>query len=142
MGPGLLRKELSLISRKRAHKHVLQKLSERIARVRDFLSLFKPGIFYDIVPISDVYGPTAWDANIQALVVRKETLSGAESIHNHRPTHNLTALRTFVIDMVSPTSRLEHGDLELLKATRDKREEEDTEEDASGAVTCGVVPSS
>ena len=58
-------------------KEVLETLPERSERVRAFLSLFKPGLVYDIVPINDVYGPTAWDPNIQALVVSKETLSGA-----------------------------------------------------------------
>ena len=41
-----------------------------------FLTSFKPGLEYHIVPIRDVYGPTAVDPNIQALVVSKETLSG------------------------------------------------------------------
>jgi pantetheine-phosphate adenylyltransferase len=47
--------------------------------VREFLQLFRPQIEHDVVPISDVYGPTAVDSNIQALVVSKETLSGAEA---------------------------------------------------------------
>ena len=51
----------------------------RTERTRAFLELFKPGLEYDIVPISDVYGPTAWDATIDALVVSKETLPGAAS---------------------------------------------------------------
>lgn len=64
---------------KKAYKEVLESLDVRIARVRGFLQFFKPGLIYDIVPISDVYGPTAVDPNIQALVVSKETLSGASS---------------------------------------------------------------
>lgn len=55
----------------------MEDLAERTRRVRGFLEFFKPGLVYDIVPINDVYGPTAWDPNIQALVVSKETLSGA-----------------------------------------------------------------
>lgn len=51
----------------------------RTDRVRAFLNLFKPGLQYDVVPISDVYGPTGWDPDIQALVVSKETLSGADA---------------------------------------------------------------
>lgn len=43
------------------------------------MEFFKPGLVYDIVPIQDVYGPTAVDPNIQALVVSKETLSGASA---------------------------------------------------------------
>lgn len=59
------------------HKHVLESLTRRVDRVRSFLSLFKPNLEYDVVAIQDVYGPTAVDQNIQAIVVSKETLSGA-----------------------------------------------------------------
>ena len=48
-------------------------------RVHRFVELFKPSLFYDIVPLHDVYGPTATDPNIQALVVSKETASGGKA---------------------------------------------------------------
>ena len=63
----------------KSNQHVLEKLSVRMEKVRNFLTLFKPEIVSDIVPIHDVYGPTAWDPDIQALVVSKETLSGADA---------------------------------------------------------------
>lgn len=55
----------------------MEDLAQRSRRVRAFLEFFKPNLVYDIVPINDVYGPTGWDPNIQALVVSKETLNGA-----------------------------------------------------------------
>ena len=64
---------------KKEFKDVLEPLRVRAARTHVFLTRFKPGVVYDCVPISDVYGPTGWDANIQALVVSKETLPGAAS---------------------------------------------------------------
>ncbi len=64
-------------------KQVLEHLPERSERVRAFLTLFKPSLIFDIVPINDVYGPTAWDPNIQALVVSKETLPGAAASKSH-----------------------------------------------------------
>ena len=48
------------------------------------MEFFKPGLVYDIVPIDDVYGPTAVDPNIQALVVSRETLAGASASTFHR----------------------------------------------------------
>lgn len=48
-----------------------------MGRVREFLTFFKPELVLDIVTLNDVYGPTGWDPNIQALVVSKETTSGA-----------------------------------------------------------------
>ena len=58
---------------------MLESLPERIRGVQQFMELFKPSLVYDIVPIHDVYGPTATDPNIQALVVSKETASGGRA---------------------------------------------------------------
>lgn len=38
-----------------------------------------PSLEYDIVPISDVYGPTATDPDIQALVLSQETVAGGDA---------------------------------------------------------------
>ncbi len=61
----------------KANKDILQPLYERINIAREFLELFKPGLEYYVVPITDVAGPTGWDPNVQAIVVSKETLNGA-----------------------------------------------------------------
>ena len=62
---------------KKANKDVIQSLAERMACTRAFLDAFKPGLVYDLVPLTDVAGPTGWDPYVQALVVSKETLGGA-----------------------------------------------------------------
>ncbi|KAF8197511.1 Nucleotidylyl transferase [Pholiota molesta] len=130
----------------KANKHVLEKLPRRMQRVHDFVRLFKPEILADIVPINDVYGPTGWDPDIQALVVSKETLSGAEAIAKHRAAHNLPPLRTFLIDVISSTHiNLDNNDMEWLKTHKlsstyirqwivdtSKEEEEEDEEEARG----------
>lgn len=54
-------------------------MTERMDGVRHFCKLFKPTIEYDVVSISDVYGPTGWDPNIQALVLSRETMDGASA---------------------------------------------------------------
>lgn len=64
---------------KKAFREVLEGIDVRIASVREFLELFKRGVQYDIVPIGDVYGPTASDPNIQVLIVSRETVAGAHA---------------------------------------------------------------
>jgi hypothetical protein len=54
-------------------------MAVRMEKTRSFLQLFRPDLEYEIVPLRDVYGPTGWDPNIQALVVSMETLPGAAS---------------------------------------------------------------
>ena len=68
---------------KKPYKSVLEPFQLRAEKVLKFLKLFKPALTYDLVPITDVYGPTRWDPNIQALVVSKETLSGANASLYH-----------------------------------------------------------
>jgi len=80
---------------KKANKEILEDFPTRSSKVTTFLSLFRPGLIYDVVPIDDVYGPTGWDPNIQALVVSKETLSGAassESMSRRDTMHLIIAL--------------------------------------------------
>lgn len=64
---------------KKAYREVLESIDIRIAAVREFLELFKRAVRYDIVPITDVYGPTGTDPNIQVLIVSRETVSGANA---------------------------------------------------------------
>ncbi|KAF9049520.1 Nucleotidylyl transferase [Hymenopellis radicata] len=101
--------------KKKAYKDELEDITTRTSRVRKFVSLVRPGLQYDIVPINDVYGPTGWDANIQALVVSHETLSGARSIATHRDSHGLPPLKTFVIDVISASSKLDPANEEMFK---------------------------
>jgi len=102
----------------KSNKHVLQTIDERIALVRSFLTLFKPGLELSIVPINDVYGPTSWDPNIQALVVSKETLSGAAAIGKLRNEKGLPRLETFVIEVISTSEVLDDNDPEHLKKAK------------------------
>lgn len=68
---------------KKANRHLLEPLSVRVERTRSFLNLFKPGLEYYLPTLTDVYGPTAYDSDIQALVVSKETLNGAAASEYH-----------------------------------------------------------
>lgn len=108
----------------------------RTERTHKFLNLFKPSVKYDIVPITDVYGPTGWDPNIQALVVSRETLSGGKMstfnfaythsqpfliskiVENRRREKSLPLLKTFVIDVISSTEANLDGDADTLKKAK------------------------
>ncbi|KAJ7046947.1 hypothetical protein C8F04DRAFT_1062255 [Mycena alexandri] len=108
----------ALLTRK-AHAAALESLSVRMANVRRFMAIFSPGLEADVVPINDVYGPTGWDADIQGLVVSKETADGAVAIASHRAAHDLPALKTFTIDVISATeTNLSDADASLLKQTK------------------------
>jgi pantetheine-phosphate adenylyltransferase len=119
---------------------VLESLPERMRGVRQFMELFKSSLIYEIVPIYDVYGPTATDRNIQALVVSKETASGGnagkwimvvvallggvlmcicDQVNECREEKGFPPLKTFVIDVISHSShRLDVEDVEAMKQAK------------------------
>ncbi|KAK2466684.1 hypothetical protein APHAL10511_000942 [Amanita phalloides] len=104
---------------KKTYRDVLEGLSVRMDKVLAFLKFFKPGLEYEIGPMKDIYGPTGWDPDIQALVVSRETLEGAQSIASHRASCSLPALQVFVIDVISSTSScLDHANAEWLKKNK------------------------
>ena len=53
-----------------------------------------------LVPINDIYGPTAYDPEISAIVISEETRAGAESVNKLRKEKDLQQLEMFVIDVI------------------------------------------
>ncbi|KIY71202.1 Nucleotidylyl transferase [Cylindrobasidium torrendii FP15055 ss-10] len=102
----------------KAFKDELEDIETRQSRVRKFVERFVPGLEYDIGVISDVYGPTGSDPNIQALVVSHETISGSNAIDAYRKKKSLPALETLVIDVISWNEILAPGDEKALKDTK------------------------
>ncbi|KAG6376211.1 hypothetical protein JVT61DRAFT_2186 [Boletus reticuloceps] len=105
--------------KKKSNPHLVESFHTRADKTRSFLVLFRPDLEYDIVDLNNVYGPTGFDPDIQAVVVSKETLSGAAAIDKERASKGLPPLRTFVIDVISSdSSKLDHEDAEILKQTK------------------------
>ncbi|KAF8447894.1 Nucleotidylyl transferase, partial [Boletus edulis BED1] len=105
--------------KKKSNPHLVESFHTRADKTRSFLVLFRPDLEYDIVELNNVYGPTGFDPDIQAVVVSKETLSGAAAIDKERASKDLPPLRTFVIDVISSdSSKLDHDDAEILKQTK------------------------
>lgn len=63
---------------RKPNAHLLEPLDVRMENVRQFLHRFKKGLVPFITELKDVYGPTGYDPNVQALVVSRETVPGAQ----------------------------------------------------------------
>lgn len=82
---------------------------QRIESVCSFLTDICPtDLTLDLVPIQDVYGPTATDPNCDAIVCSVETIKGAESVNQKRAEAHFNQLHTFVIDVVAPEAVAAH----------------------------------
>ncbi|KAH0830628.1 hypothetical protein J3R83DRAFT_2083 [Lanmaoa asiatica] len=103
----------------KSNPHLLESSHTRADKTRSFLTLFRPDLEYELIDLQDVCGPTAYDPDIQAVVVSKETLSGAAAIDKERARKGLPTLQTFIIDVISSdSSKLDHEDAEILKQTK------------------------
>lgn len=92
---------------------------ERTAAAHTFMSLIAPSLQIDTPALQDVYGPTAWDPDVQACVVSRESIKGAEAsassfqqgkrlvtgrrtVDAERARKGLSRLQTFIIDVIAP----------------------------------------
>ncbi|KAF0528297.1 Nucleotidylyl transferase [Gigaspora margarita] len=97
-------------------KEYIEPINTRIANVSKFLNAIHQNLLYEIVPIYDAYGPTITDPDIHALVVSKETVSGADLVNDERQKRSFGILEIFVIEVISSTNpSLEEVELKKLK---------------------------
>ena len=59
----------------------MQPIGDRLDSVRQFVSDVKPSLQYNIVPITDSFGPAVTDAQLECIVVSDETVPGANRIN-------------------------------------------------------------
>ncbi len=107
---------------KKSNAALLEPIDERIATVNAFISLvrlpFTP-IEQRVVKLEDVAGPAATEADLQALIVTDETLSGAEFIDGKRKENGLASLENWVIGVVGSEGETElKGDAKALAESK------------------------
>ncbi|KAK4050887.1 hypothetical protein OIV83_003309 [Microbotryomycetes sp. JL201] len=94
---------------KKEYKEYLESVPERINKTRQFLELVRPTCQHDVVAIQDPYGPTAYEPDIQALVVSEETRAGGEAVNKKRREQSLNELDTLVIELVADDAKTDGG---------------------------------
>ncbi|KAJ3105004.1 hypothetical protein HDU97_008612 [Phlyctochytrium planicorne] len=82
---------------------LMEPIDFRLQRVTQFLRMMKSGINYHIVPITDDYGPTKDEPDIQALVGSLETAKGCDAVNELRASKGLSHLSIFLVGLVSPS---------------------------------------
>lgn len=88
----------------------LESLDTRIGAVKAFLKRCGAGdVVLDVVEIEDALGPTAWDPEVKALVVSRETMSGGAYVNKVRKEKNLGQLDILCIDVISSIVAEEAG---------------------------------
>lgn len=62
----------------------IEDVNIRIKKVENFLNDICHEVVCNVVPISDIFGPTITDPSMEMIVVSEETIRGAQKINDSR----------------------------------------------------------
>lgn len=97
---------------KKSLPELIQLTTVRIDSVVQFIETVKPQIGHSVVPITDMFGPTITDPDLQCIVVSDETKKGGEIVNQERQKKGYSELDVYVIDLVQDQC---HGRFEETK---------------------------
>lgn len=90
----------AMIAKKKLFQ-LISSVTERMQSVEKFLNEIDGSLLYEVVSISDPFGPTATDPDMDLIVVSEETKRGAEKINEVRTKSSLKPLITHVIPLIN-----------------------------------------
>ncbi|KAL3273238.1 hypothetical protein HHI36_014692 [Cryptolaemus montrouzieri] len=106
----------NMIQSKVLHE-LIQDLSTRIENVRNFISDICPDLQYDIVPISDPFGPSIVDPTMDMLIVSRETLRGGHKVNEVRDSKNLPKLYIHSVELIDEPERDPAEEVKISSST-------------------------
>lgn len=86
-------------------KELIEPYDQRVEKLHDFLNDVKPSLKYDIVPLSDPFGPSITEPELQCIVVSEETRKGGEAVNKRRVQNGLAELVLYEIPLLKDAHR-------------------------------------
>lgn len=87
---------------------LIQPCTQRINGVKEFLEDVDSSIEYNVVPITDMYGPTKEDPSLEMLVVSQETQRGGDKVNELRLQKDLSKLDIHVVELAADECHNNH----------------------------------
>ncbi|KAK1794835.1 hypothetical protein P4O66_010033 [Electrophorus voltai] len=93
-------------------RELIEPFALRLEKLQEFLNDVKPSLQYDMVPLSDPFGPSVTDPQLQCIVVSEETRRGGEAVNGKRVQNGLSELVLYSIPLIKDAH---HTDIEEEK---------------------------
>ena len=84
-------------------KELLEPLEQRCFKVKELIQDMRPGLNLNIVPITDAFGPTITDPELDCMVVSEETLKGGEAVNKKRLELGMSTMDMHMIPLIAGT---------------------------------------
>ncbi|PRD32941.1 UNVERIFIED_CONTAM: Coasy [Trichonephila clavipes] len=97
---------------------LIQPIEKRIEVVTDFLCEIDPSLQYEVVPITDIYGPTITNPDIDCLVVTTETKIGGEKVNIERKKKGMSETQLHVINVIEDKNHSPDEEEKLSSSTK------------------------
>lgn len=107
---------------KKKYAEAMESFDVRESHVTQFLNYISPPLRLQPVMINDVYGPTASDPDIDALVLSAETRGGGAAINKVREEKGWSLLTVYEINIVGGKGSEEDNWADKLSSTELRRE--------------------
>lgn len=104
----------NMIKTKKLHALIMP-VQERIKDVEEVLEKIDNTLTYEVVPITDPFGPTAFDPNMQLIVVSEETKRGGVKVNELRVKNRLTPLKMYTIPLVEQSKHDDTHDFSIME---------------------------
>ncbi|KAF7995113.1 hypothetical protein HCN44_004585 [Aphidius gifuensis] len=97
---------------------LIEPVENRIDNVKNFIQDIDSTLTYEIVAISDVYGPTKIDPNMNMIVVSEETEKGAIKINELRKNNNLNVLDVCTVKLANDEHHDDHEEAKISSSNQ------------------------
>ncbi|KAM9296315.1 bifunctional coenzyme A synthase [Gastrophryne carolinensis] len=98
-------------------KELIEPYEKRLDKLSQFLVDVKPSLLYDIVPISDPFGPSITDPDLKCIVVSEETRKGGLSVNKRRLDNGLNELAVHEIKLITDPQHLENEEAKISSSS-------------------------